>query len=850
MVARHRIAWLGIPCVAALALASACGGGGGQDPAPAGFVTADARGIAAFTGGGAWPPSGAAGAAEADADRGLDEIARRVEEADLYRLDGDLLYLLSAHRGLGVADLSACALRGRLGLAGYPLEMFLRGERAFVLLAGLDGATRLAEVRVADPDAPALVHAEAVPGAYRTSRLVGDVLYLLTEHAVHSFWIGASPLAPVAVLALPEGCDVAHATDALLCVAARLSDGGTRLRLVDLADPGGALTLRGYLDVPGTVADDKKLHFGAGTLRVATHDASDRGLSHLTVVGVGDPDRPAVLGALELARGEQLFGTVFTEDRAYLVTFEQVDPLWVVDLSDPAAPRILGELEVPGFSTQIVADGPHLLALGFDPAFDGGAVVSLFDVADPRRPRLVDREGLGPAGAGEALWDRKAFGVDPAHVLVGGATGLWVLEREAGGLGPARLLPVAGGARRGFEAGPGLIALGPEEVVVADPATLAARCRVEVAALVVDTGRLGDGRRLDLVQRGDRAFVGGVERELWANALHVVGQRAAVEGHDAAGRCVDILDFATEPPGVLLRVPVGPRFPLFHWAPFPVPESGLTAAGRLVLRDLPGADAREVGSGAPADGLVVVDLEAAAAGVGVRVRGGVVTGWTLAGEALVFTWARSAGVDGAGRPLLRHQAGRLDLATGTLTAEGEVPGFVVAAAGDTRFTVEERWAADWQVECDLLAVRPGGGQAEVLDRLPLAPGAWDFRAAGGTLLYGTGAGLLLPLLDGAVPGAPLLPDLRLHSVRLGVPLARGPSVGGDGAFRWPLWLDDAAVLVARDGLSVERWALGGPTALRLFEAEPGGHPTRARPDPAEPGRYLVVLGYGGVASVP
>ena len=138
---------------------------------------------------------------------------------------------------------------------------------------------------------------------------------------------------------------------------------------------------------------------------------------------------PIRLATLELARGEQLFATRFSEDRAYIVTFLQVDPLWVIDLSDPVHPTVAGELEVPGFSTQIVVDGDRLVSLGVDNS-SWTAVVSLFDVANPTAPLLLDREDLGSASTG-ALWERKAFGVFPGLILVPSWEGIAVIARDA-----------------------------------------------------------------------------------------------------------------------------------------------------------------------------------------------------------------------------------------------------------------------------------------------------------------------------------------------------------------------------------------------------------------------------------
>ena len=47
---------------------------------------------------------------------------------------------------------------------------------------------------------------------------------------------------------------------------------------------------------------------------------------------------------------ESLFAVRFAGDRAYAVTFRQIDPLYVIDLSTPTDPRIAGALLLPGFS--------------------------------------------------------------------------------------------------------------------------------------------------------------------------------------------------------------------------------------------------------------------------------------------------------------------------------------------------------------------------------------------------------------------------------------------------------------------------------------------------------------------
>ena len=55
-----------------------------------------------------------------------------------------------------------------------------------------------------------------------------------------------------------------------------------------------------------------------------------------------------------IAEGERIWSARFVEDRAYLVTFEQIDPLWTIDLSDPSTPTILANSKSPAFQPTFI----------------------------------------------------------------------------------------------------------------------------------------------------------------------------------------------------------------------------------------------------------------------------------------------------------------------------------------------------------------------------------------------------------------------------------------------------------------------------------------------------------------
>ena len=122
-----------------------------------------------------------------------------------------------------------------------------------------------------------------------------------------------------------------------------------------------------------------------------------------------------------IALGERLWSARFVDEKAYLVTFRIIDPLWIIDLSNPTMPTIEGELEVPGVSTYIhPLDGDRLLTIGYggdSEGLDWSTQISLFDVSDSNNPTLSTSLSLMPAdenggwswGWSEATYEHKAF---------------------------------------------------------------------------------------------------------------------------------------------------------------------------------------------------------------------------------------------------------------------------------------------------------------------------------------------------------------------------------------------------------------------------------------------------------
>ncbi|WP_159904501.1 beta-propeller domain-containing protein [Salinirussus salinus] len=176
---------------------------------------------------------------------------------------------------------------------------------------------------------------------------------------------------------------------------------------------GGRLEVAAHGSVPGEPLNQFSLSAHNGTLRVAT-----------TIPGYGSAESENDLYTLEaesldrqgsvtgMGEGQRVYAVRYVGETAYVVTFRQVDPLHVVDLSDPEEPVERGTLELPGFSTYLhPIDDDHVLGVGEE---DGRVKAVLFDVSDPTDPVVDDNLRL-EAGWSAVAGSHHAFTIDRRH---------------------------------------------------------------------------------------------------------------------------------------------------------------------------------------------------------------------------------------------------------------------------------------------------------------------------------------------------------------------------------------------------------------------------------------------------
>lgn len=381
-------------------------------------------------------------------------MPRLIEEGDIVKTEGTFLYVLNQYRGLQVIDLATPdqpKLVSRVPLYGTPLEMYVRGGNAYALVsdywtywrcgdceggAGSFHGSRLAVIDVSNPAAATLRKDIQVEGIVTDSRIVGDVLYVVSNRYAWWYWSGtddtkdltfvqsiniANPAAVAAVdrVDFPrDGWDNhVHVTDKLLYISASAygrwggqgecvdaTRGGTscsQVTAVDISSPAGDITVGATATISGTIRDRWAMDWFEGTFRVLVGENwNSANPPVLRTFRAGSATELTPLGKVTvvLPRPEAVTATRFDGTRAFVVTFERIDPLWTLDISDPANPTVAGHLETPGWLDYIEPRGDRLIALGHDRAKDSdpwSLQVSLYDVSNLAKPTMLSRQPFG-----------------------------------------------------------------------------------------------------------------------------------------------------------------------------------------------------------------------------------------------------------------------------------------------------------------------------------------------------------------------------------------------------------------------------------------------------------------------
>src|SRR5712691_6107825 len=191
----------------------------------------------------------------------------------------------------------------------------------------------------------------------------------------------------------------------------------------------GSVNVKAVGSVPGTVLNQFSLDEYNNHFRVATSRFAKIGSDYTRSddVYVLSQDMSQVSALRNLAPGENLYAVRFVGDMGYVVTFEQIDPLFAISFKDIANPVVLSALKVTGYSDYLhPLPGGYLIGVGKEavPSSNGnfawylGMKLSLFRVFDNGTSTQVSKYLIGDRGTeSPVLNDHLAFTFDSTRNL-------------------------------------------------------------------------------------------------------------------------------------------------------------------------------------------------------------------------------------------------------------------------------------------------------------------------------------------------------------------------------------------------------------------------------------------------
>ena len=360
------------------------------------------------------------------------ETMTAVYNGYIYNDNGDILNLNEIY----VSGNTLVAV-GTYGNSYYSYGCFVDGY------GGIGGKTVSVVMDITDRANPKTLRKVEQDGSYRSSRMVGSVIYALTEYTVSGKDEQEAKTNSVPEVAGAEiRCDCIYIIDEnssrYICLTAydtATADGeiGSLAVLgngnevycsennlyvignehvnlkensakdIDISNfavinafslNGTSITFKAQGKVPGYINNQYNLDEYGGNLRIATTAYSrnkNTDVSSLYVLG----SDLKIIGKLEnIADNEQIKSVRYMGDKAYVVTFRNTDPLFVIDLKDPKHPTIKGELKLPGYSAYMHPLGESIiLGIGYNGnetnADFTSLKISLFDVSDMANPKEI-----------------------------------------------------------------------------------------------------------------------------------------------------------------------------------------------------------------------------------------------------------------------------------------------------------------------------------------------------------------------------------------------------------------------------------------------------------------------------
>jgi len=386
-----------------------------------------------------------------------------VDEADIVKTDGKYVYAVSGNTVVIIDAYPAenAKILSKIKMEENPIEIFINENKLIVF-----GSTFIKVYDVSDREIPILSRDVSFDGNYFDSRMIGDYVYVIVSspiyyqeekielpkissdgkdqtipaHEIYYFDVPDYSYNFTSIISINTQNDAEEisretfligwtqnifvSSNNIYIISTTYADGKilnsmgypetteeTIIHKISIAD--GKIEYKFWGEVPGHVLNQFSMDEYQGYFRIAT----TTGWMEQNNVYVLD-NCLKVVGKLEgLAPGEKIYSARFMGNRAYLVTFKKIDPLFVVDLRDPENPMVLGELKIPGYSDYLHPyDENHIIGVGKDAVDEGsfawyqGVKIALFDVSNPENPVELSNYVIGDRGTDSyVLSDHKAF---------------------------------------------------------------------------------------------------------------------------------------------------------------------------------------------------------------------------------------------------------------------------------------------------------------------------------------------------------------------------------------------------------------------------------------------------------
>ncbi len=370
-----------------------------------------------------------------------------IDEADIVKTDGRYIYFVNNNKEVVIysaedGKTEKLSTIGYSGVENYIDDIYLSGDRLITVGnyykdGSQDPCTGIVVYDISNRNDPKELYDFSQSGSILSSRMTGGYVYLVTNDYVYRGGrtvplCGSndtlSSLKAGDICCVPEpqtssyivlsAIDVSSGTRGTAVTKAILGAGEDiycndhnlysvsgewnskdnvySTRIVRASLDGLKVKFNATAKVRGYALSQFAMDEKDGYFRIAT--TSERGGIDVNNLFVLDPDLKEAGSVTGFARNESIKAVRYVGDKAYVITYEAIDPLFIIDLSDPEKPSIEGEVMIDGFSALLVpVNEGRMLGIGhatgdngYGGEYDSGLKLALFDISDPSHPAVLD----------------------------------------------------------------------------------------------------------------------------------------------------------------------------------------------------------------------------------------------------------------------------------------------------------------------------------------------------------------------------------------------------------------------------------------------------------------------------